>query len=303
MALQTSGPISFQQINVELGNTATATISLNDTAVRQLLGKTSGTISMQDAYGKSGEIRFVNTVARTSVSIYTLMGSPTEVADYVFENQAEINANTTSYALCTGVFPAGSTLTIINNGYIRGMGGAGSSVVTTPGGAGGDAIYLDMPCHIDTTNGYIFAGGGGGGSAQRVASTDSSNFVRAGGGGGAGSSAGVAGVNTFTLGLGDPFSNIAPNPGTATAGGAGGTVSAGYQGAYIDTAYGGAGGTNGASGAAGSTTTVVEVNKHSFKNTPTIGVAGAAGRAIVTNGKTLTQVAGFDSTRVKGAIV
>ena len=303
MALQSSGPISFEEINIELKLSPTATISLNDTAVRTLLGKPSGTISMQDAYGKASEIRYINTIARTSISIFTLMGSPTEVADYVFENQAEINANTASYALRTGVFPAGSTLTIVNNSYIRGTGGVGSSAVNIPGGAGGDVIYLDMPCRINNTNGYILAGGGGGGSAQRVASTYIFDYVRAGGGGGAGSSAGVAGVNTFNSSGGDPLSNIAPNPGTATAGGAGGTISAGIQGYYIDTAYGGAGGANGASGAVGSTTTVVEGNNNSYKDIPTIGVAGAAGRAIITNGKALTQVAGFDSTRVKGAIV
>ena len=302
MTLQTSGAISLSQINVELKRSATATISLNDIAVRQLLKKSSGTISMQDAYGKSAEIRFVNTVARTSINIFTLMGSPTTADRYVFENNAEINANTASYALRTGVFPAGSTLTIINNGYIRGTGGAGSSAVATPGGAGGDAIIIDMACSIDNTNGYIFAGGGGGGSAQRASSYDSSHYIRAGGGGGAGSSAGVAGVNTFKLAGEYPLSNIAPNPGTATAGGAGGTISAGIEGSYIDTAYGGAGGANGAPGAVGSTTTVT-FNSSSYKNTPTIGVAGAAGRAIITNGKTLTQVAGFNSTRVKGAIV
>lgn len=52
MTMQTSGPISFQQINVELGLSPTATISLDGTTVRSLLGKPSGTISMQDAYGK-----------------------------------------------------------------------------------------------------------------------------------------------------------------------------------------------------------------------------------------------------------
>ena len=39
MTLQTSGPISLQQVNVELKQIATATIPLNDAAVRKLLGK------------------------------------------------------------------------------------------------------------------------------------------------------------------------------------------------------------------------------------------------------------------------
>lgn len=52
MALPT-GTISMSQVNTELKNTATATISLNDGQVRQLAGRPSGTISMSDLRGKS----------------------------------------------------------------------------------------------------------------------------------------------------------------------------------------------------------------------------------------------------------
>lgn len=301
MALPSSGAISFQQINIELKLSPTATVSLNDATVRSLLGKVSGAISMQDAYGKSFEIRFTNTVTRTSVSIFELMGSPTEVANYVFENNAEINANIASYALRTGVFPAGSSLTIINNGYIRGMGGAGSSQIATPGGAGGDAIYLDMACQIDNTNGYILAGGGGGGSAQRLSSNNASYYIRAGGGGGAGSIAGAAGVNAYAVfSSGVLAQNIAPQLGTATSGGAGGTVNATYSSSINEIAYGGAGGTNGDPGVMGSS---ANLGSSSYKDTPTTGVAGAAGRAIISNGQPITQIGGFGSDRVKGAIV
>lgn len=301
MTLQTSGPISFQQINVELGRVATAQISLNDAAVRQLLEKPSGAVSMQDAYGKSTEIRFVNTVARTSVSIYQLMGSPTAPDIYVFENNAEIAANTASYALRTGVFPAGSTLTIVNNGYIYGLGGAGSSAATTSGGAGGDAIYIDMACQIDNTSGYILAGGGGGGSTERK-DEYGTYYIRAGGGGGAGSLLSAAGINNFSVYPGGEVgNNIAPQPGTDTAGGAGGAVGVIIgQPAMNDRAYGGAGGANGEPGAVGST---ADLESATYKHAKIIGVAGAAGRAIISNGKSVTQIAGFNTTRVKGAIV
>lgn len=302
MTLQTSGAISLSQVNVELKLSATATISLNDAAVRKLLGKASGTISMYDAYGKSHEILYTNVAPRTSVSIYELMGSPTEVANYVFVNKSTINASTSAYALRTGVFPAGSTLTIINDGYIYGLGGAGSSNVSYAGMAGGNAIHLDMPCRIDNTNGYIFAGGGGGGSAQRVASTNTANFVRAGGGGGAGSFAGAAGTNAYNLQNAQysTHSRVDPKAGTTTAGGAGGTESVSTT-AYTDTAYGGAGGSNGASGAAGSTANTG--NGYSYKDTPSVGVAGSGGAAIFTVGNSLTKIAGFNSTQVKGVIV
>lgn len=52
MTLQASGRIDLSDINVELTNSATARISLGDSAVRNLLGKPSGPISLSDGYGK-----------------------------------------------------------------------------------------------------------------------------------------------------------------------------------------------------------------------------------------------------------
>ena len=53
MALQTTGAISLSDVNVELGLSSTALVSLNDAVVRSLLNVASGTISLYDAYGKS----------------------------------------------------------------------------------------------------------------------------------------------------------------------------------------------------------------------------------------------------------
>lgn len=53
MALPSSGTISLDDVNAELGNAAGTQISLNDVDVRTLAGKSSGVVSMSDLYGKS----------------------------------------------------------------------------------------------------------------------------------------------------------------------------------------------------------------------------------------------------------
>ena len=53
MALPGSGQISLSQVNTELGNSATAQISLNDSRVRCLFDVASGPIDMNDGWGKN----------------------------------------------------------------------------------------------------------------------------------------------------------------------------------------------------------------------------------------------------------
>jgi len=65
MALQNSGPISFNNINVELNFTGTAQLSLGSAAARTLAGVPSGQIRMSDFYGKSN----TGTVFLSAVSI------------------------------------------------------------------------------------------------------------------------------------------------------------------------------------------------------------------------------------------
>lgn len=53
MTLPTSGMINMSQVDVELGNSATTLLTLNDTPVRSLFQKPAGVISLSDGYSKS----------------------------------------------------------------------------------------------------------------------------------------------------------------------------------------------------------------------------------------------------------
>lgn len=66
-----TGTISLSQVNTELGKSSTATISLNDSAVRSLAGKTSGTISMNDLRGKSAATTFTMYVGQADMYVKT----------------------------------------------------------------------------------------------------------------------------------------------------------------------------------------------------------------------------------------
>ena len=66
MALPASGAISFSDINVELGLSPTAAISLGSPNVRTLFGIASGAIAMGAGYGKSNEFAFSITSNQTN---------------------------------------------------------------------------------------------------------------------------------------------------------------------------------------------------------------------------------------------
>jgi len=134
-------------------------------------------------------------------------------------------------AFDTGQFPAGSTLTITNNGKIVGAGGKGAE--TCPDIAalpGGPALRAQTAVTL-MNNGSIWGGGGGGGKGFGL------------GGGGAGSDPGYGGRY-----YGFCFSPWGAN-GTLTTGGAGGTAAPTGGGA------GGVGGGPGQPGSAGDAST------------------------------------------------
>ncbi|WP_258611659.1 hypothetical protein [Pseudomonas protegens] len=213
------------------------------------------------------QVVYVNTESRAGASIFDLMGRPTKRSHYVFINRALLYGGASSFALRTGTFPAGSRLTIINESYIRGAGGAGGGHTTgLDGKPGGAALLLDFPVSVDNSKGFIFGGGGGGGGSYAASRN-------AGAGGGAGRPGGGGGTSFQSSTL--PF--VSAQNGTDDVGGAGGGFP-GYG------PFGSAGGAPGKPGTAGTAP------------------AGAAGSAVATNGFALVFTAGNDSTRVKGPI-
>ncbi len=67
MTLPASGAIAMSQVNTELGRGATTGISLGEAAVRNLAGRPSGAISMNDLHGKSSIWRGIITVGVDNV--------------------------------------------------------------------------------------------------------------------------------------------------------------------------------------------------------------------------------------------
>jgi hypothetical protein len=144
---------------------------------------------------------YIHDAGKTSynMNIFECFGSPTEVSNYIFINNGTIGGSQGVPALRTGVFPAGSTLTIINNFKIAGAGGRGgwynaNRTFTLPT-VGSLGLLIECPVKLlDNTNGTIAGGGGGGGGSAEYGGNNDNN---APGGGGAGIPAGQPGATTW----------------------------------------------------------------------------------------------------------
>ena len=159
MTLPSGTTISLNQVNTELSYSSTATIGLNDAAVRSLFGKSSGQISMSDGWGKSA-IVYININIPNNSKNYNIfanrggsyIATKSVVTATIQGGYVCGSTSTGTYCLYTGTgWSSGDVVNIVNNGYIAGKGGTGGG-----GGRGG------------TDNGPIYnsAGGGGGGGAS-----------------------------------------------------------------------------------------------------------------------------------------
>lgn len=136
MTLQSSGAISLANVNVELGRSSTAQISMNESAVRSLAGVPSGAIKMSDFYGKSSATIFIQNEsifdftggARQATTGYRL--TSTGAVQYL------INATwTTLYNWVSPTSAAGDYEVIVNNvsgsGLTTGTVGSYEALTTT----------------------------------------------------------------------------------------------------------------------------------------------------------------------------
>lgn len=262
MTLQSSGQISANNINVELGKSGTAQISLNDTDARVLAGKpTSGSqISFSDFYGKSNRPTY-NVTFTTSHSDATLAIADSITGSYVAGSTDVIvtvnsgvylwASTTANYGLNITGGTTGDTLTLVNNGYIIGCGGAGSGNINEyPASNGGPALNLGFgmsSCTINNTaaTAYIAGGGGGGGGWEWIWSNycwctgfQETGTAIKGGGGAAGG--GIGGMNSEQLYTFTSTIDVVGYGGTGGAIGASGTN--GQLGIYGILYYYGAGG-------------------------------------------------------------
>jgi hypothetical protein len=166
--------------------------------------------------------------------------------------------STASPAFTSGTLPTGSTITIINNGYIMGKGGLGGGYPTESGAGGGVAINTLCNITVNNTSGYIGGGGGGGGGN----SSNQGGVVYHAGGGGAGGGQGGTASYVGATGAGGAGGGIGASGSTGVlvssingSGGGGGRIMPGTNTTGPPTVgggwYAGYGGTGGGTGTAG----------------------------------------------------
>ena len=287
MPLPASGPISFNNINVELGVAGTTQASLGQTSYRTLAGVASGQISMSNFYGKSNAFAFTISSNQTNANLRSL--AVAAGWDGTSQPVATISAGVYIYSTSTstpaltidGSFPSGVAL--INNGLIYGMGGnagngGGNGATGGSGASGGNAVTALVAVSI-TNNGTISGGGGGGGGGGGARGNDGKFIIPVGGGGGGGGRVNASGAQGGQSGGTSGGTGTAATL-TAAGSGAGG-------GAYAPYGYGGNGGNGGNNAASGGNGTSSYGSSGAFA----AGGAGGAGGSAVNGNSNITWVA------------
>lgn len=241
------------------------------------------------------------TGSATGYNVFTAAGSPASpVAVTVTVNSGVKVVNMRALG-----FPAGSTLTIINNGNILGNGGVGADTTfgDTGPGPGTDAIRTNVATTI-TNNGNIWAGGGGGAAGGYGIAYNSAGFVvdvcQSGGGGGAGANGGAAGGGNPSGGSNGSAGASYPSTGGGAGGPGRGDI--GFGAFCGDSGAGGDYGQPGGDGGLGYQVDNTPGNIYGgYQLISPAFVAGAAGKSVNTQGAGVTWISGNNGTQVKGS--
>lgn len=244
MALPSSGQITLNQVNVELGISGTTQRGLGDSTTRTLFDVASGQITMSNGYGKANTF----TLNISSHTADVNVSSAATAAGWDGSVELFVNIASSVYCYATSLdattgqgLLVNTACTVTNSGYIIGKGGRGGG--RNWPNHGGTAIRITASGVVVVNNsGAYIAGGGGGGNGSYGGGGAGGGERHYGGGEGAAGQSGADGTN------GSAYYN---GKGGGTGGGAGGTDSARST---SNQGYGGGGGRiiNGTGGAGGS---------------------------------------------------
>lgn len=228
-----AGTIGMSDVNVELSYSSTATITLNDTAVRNLAGIASGTIDMNSLRGKSSlRVNYRNAQTLTTVGSDKVIGFTT-------------------------IGTAG-LIQVIGSGTVRGMavggGGRGGPTGNDRSSGGGGGGMADSNVSVSAGTYTITVGAGWNATVDAYGNVTSGttqgpssfgSYVQGtaganGDGGhgnyGCGSTAGASGIGYVNGGV-----QYGSNAGGTNAGGGGGAGAAGTNGGCTGSGTGGSG--------------------------------------------------------------
>lgn len=268
MALPSSGPLAFTNIQTEFGGTnpiglneyyrggAYVPVSSSTTTI-----PSSGTIAANNFYGTSKRVDVPLSIASPTYNydVYNNRGPGyvAGVSDLTLTVSPGVQVGSTStgsYAmLVPSSFSPGDTVTIVNNGVIQGMGGDGGpgqfgASNGNAGGGGGNALYVNRPTTIQN-NSVIAGGGGGGGAGAGNTPNKGPSSWGGGGGGGAGYNGGGGGGGGVPGGGGNSSSGGGGGGGVPGPGGpGGGRGAAGSSGSPVSGANPRSGGPGGGAG-------------------------------------------------------
>jgi len=284
---------------------------------------TSSAIRLGNFYGAVRRVALTQTFAtnttQTAIGISTLPGYVAGITDITITVNNGVylySTDVSSPALAISGATAGDTVTLINNGFIIGMGGNPNVGSRSGTQAGGPAMSLGYNISL-TNNSYIAGGGGSGGGQGFGGGAVSNNFGGGGGagggpgggpnggaGGGPGSSGGNGGSSNYggwTAYGGGGGGRILPGTGGGSKSGGGGAGGGAGGGPNVNGGSGGSANNPGSNGSGSSSTS----NYGSSGGGGGWGAAGgnytnslsgsyfggAGGKAINLNGYTITYVA------------